>query len=186
MPEIRHVRSVLLKSMKLGQKSTRLDKISQAILPNIDWKKLSVDPSMADKSTKACINKLNTELNDFRNSISEQLEHILCSMSATIKNNAWAAASSPEIFQSAATMAQKYHDRGNKSAKPPSAKKAKASSPVSPNDNCFIHPSYSSQVQKFFSELQSRMFGSSSILSTSKLILLLYNCIIQFYFYVFE
>ena len=133
MPEIRHVRSALLKSLKLVKKTTRLDKISKAILPNIDWKKLSVDPSMADESTQVCINKLWDSLNQFRDSMSEQLEHILCSMSTTIENNARAAASSPVIFQSAATMAQKYHDRGNKSVKRqhPSTK-ATASRNVSP------------------------------------------------------
>ena len=129
MPEIRRVRSSLLISLKLVKKCKRLDKITKAILPDIDWNRLSVHSSMADESTNASIDKLNTALSEFRDSMSEQLEHIMCSLSTTIQDRARAAASSPDLFQSAATMAQKYHDRGNKSANHARFSKTKQSRP---------------------------------------------------------
>jgi len=114
MPEIRHVRSALLKSLKLIKKTKRLDRITKAILPDIDWKKLSVNIPTIDQSIQTSIDDLNNSILNFRSSMAEQLEQIMCSISTTVEQQARTSASTPVIFTAAATMAQKYHARENK------------------------------------------------------------------------
>ena len=41
MPEIRRIRTELLKSLKLQSKTTRLNQITQAIVSDVDWKNLA-------------------------------------------------------------------------------------------------------------------------------------------------
>ena len=121
MPEIRRVRSALLKSLKLVAKTNRLDKISKAIMPDVDWAKLSVNMSSLDPASKQLVDKLNHSLTSFRESLSDQLEDIMCSVSTDMEQRA-RKSSSPAIFQAAATMAQKYHSREKKTTSRPRPK----------------------------------------------------------------
>lgn len=119
MPEIRRIRSSLLKSFKLVTKSTRSDKITKAILPNMDWQKLGISAVKVDPSTQTAMDAMDSAITTFRNTMAERLEEILCSASTDVESKARDDASSPVLFQSAATMAQKYHDRENKARSRP-------------------------------------------------------------------
>jgi len=111
MPEIRHVRSALLKSLKLVKKTQRLDRITKAILPDIDWKKLSVNIPTTEQSIQTSIDDLNSSILNFRSSMAEQLEHIMCSIATGVEQQARTSASSSVIFEAASTMARKYNAR---------------------------------------------------------------------------
>jgi len=120
MPEIRHVRSTLLKSLKLIKKTSRLDRITKAIVHDIDWQKLSVNVNSTDQDVQDRIDHLNSAIITFRSQLAEELEEIMHDISTNAEQQARNSASTPGIFDAASTMAHKYHARENKkpSARP--------------------------------------------------------------------
>jgi len=113
MPEIRHVRSTLLKSLKLIKKTSRLDRITKAIVHDIDWLKLSINVNSTDQDAQDRIEHLNSAIITFRSQLAEELEEIMHDISTNAEHQARTSASTPGIFEAASTMAHKYHAREN-------------------------------------------------------------------------
>ena len=137
MPEIRKLRSNMLRSHKLDLKLDRLDKISQAILPDINWNKLTVNVESFQEGSKikTCMNTLNSSIADFRLDMQNQIQDILQMASLELIHEAHASASTPEIYEAAYNMADKYHERNTKSGKrrrKRSTNKTKQTPPHSP------------------------------------------------------
>ena len=140
MPEIRHLRSILLKSNKASDKSLRMDKIASAIVKDVDWKKLSVDinlihPEFFD-AVSDYLEIVNRSIIKAREQITEKLDIALYHFSSYLDESAEKVASSPELFEAANAMARKYHQRSSTIKKRHSRKPRKPKNnhnhPVSP------------------------------------------------------
>ena len=114
MPEVRRTRSLMMKYLKLMGKSGRTDRISKAILPDIDWCKLGIDPSSNYGYLQEEISDLTTELNNFRTSMAEKLESIMWGMADSFAEQAHAKSTSDDLFEAANDMAEKYVARSEK------------------------------------------------------------------------
>ena len=114
MEEIRRLRSQFLMGNKIHDKCPRVEKISKAILQDIQWEKIA---KITDETAVIWVKKLNTSINEFRERIAEELHDILSEEGTTLHNNTEEMASSREIFEAAQTMANKYHSRSKKKQK---------------------------------------------------------------------
>ena len=113
MPEIRQLRSAVLRSLRLSSKLERLDKIANAIVPDIDWDKLSIDRDDLRYSTK--MGKLDNRIRDFRDEVTEKLCEIILEISDDVLDEAKDSASDDRLYSAACDMAHNYHARSKKS-----------------------------------------------------------------------
>jgi hypothetical protein len=127
MEEIRRLRSQILMGYKIHDKCPRVERISKAILQDIQWDKIA---KITDETANFWVKKLNTSINEFRKRIAEELHDILSEEGTTLLNKAEEMASSDEIYDAALTMADKYHSRSKKKTKKPRKHKPFKSKPT--------------------------------------------------------
>ena len=108
MPEIRFIRGKLLKAHKLEQKITRLDRVTKAIVGDINYKMLGLCPS-DDPGLQERTDELDASIAEFRKSIQDKLAEIIGVEVDSLKDQA--CAPTDEIFRAASGMAQKYIKR---------------------------------------------------------------------------
>ena len=117
MPEIRHIRTHMLKYFKLQFKACRTEQISCAILPDVDLKKIGINFDIMDNQTKDEINKMRECITTFRATMSTQLEEILFSAARSHYSTATEIGhtldETGEQFEAAEEMAEKYWERMN-------------------------------------------------------------------------
>jgi len=101
----------------MEQKLTGMDKITKAILPDINWKTLTANAEDIDPSWTGMMAALDAELVAFREVLSEKISDIVFGVSNDINENNFAEASSDDIYYAASEMASKYHSRSVKSGK---------------------------------------------------------------------
>jgi hypothetical protein len=118
MPEIRRLRSLFLKGLKLESKSERTTKIAQAIVPDINWAKLSLDVESLHKHPhiSTSIDSLDSLFTEFRAQLEEKLYDIIIAASFKLDQEAAESASNMEVYHAALDQATKYHNR-NKSGR---------------------------------------------------------------------
>lgn len=138
MPEVRRIRNHYFKYFKLCDKSEKRTKqISQAIIHNVNFKKMGLDMNIIDQETKEAIKKMSDSINTFRDTISTQMENIL-NLAA---NSHYHLVNDAEIellgeygWEESCLiigMAQKYWKRGAHCSKP--AKKSRKNPQTPPN-----------------------------------------------------
>lgn len=111
MPEIRKIRTKLIESYKLKRKneSDRAEVISKAIIKDINYKKLGISDS-----NSYLTEPLNEAIEAWRHSLKDMIDNLLFDESLRLYYQEETSASSPEIFNAAETMAQKYFQRSLK------------------------------------------------------------------------
>jgi len=128
MPEIRLVRSQLLKAYKLKAKVSRMEIITKAIVPDIDWNKLGLDEALiyqtSDESLDEEFESINNSITNFRKELGDKISSVLSETYIFLLDQ---GASTPEIFAAASTMAQKYHNREKKTTPRPRTKRQSTS-----------------------------------------------------------
>ena len=122
MPEIRFIRGKLLKAHKLEQKVERLDRVTKAIVGDINYKMLGLcssdDPCMQDM-----LDALDASIVKFRETLQDDLHGIIMSKALDLQDEA--EASPDAIYRAASDMANKYIKRQkstNKRSKKSTAK----------------------------------------------------------------
>ena len=117
MPAIRRMRNHLIKYRKLLFKTSRTERFSCAILPDVDLKKIGINFDIMDKQTKDEINKMRDCITTFRATMSTQLEEILFSAANSHYSTAMEIGhtldETGEQFEAAEEMAEKYWERMN-------------------------------------------------------------------------
>ena len=73
MPVIRHIRTELIQSFKIRDKVERTDVISKAIIKDVDFKKLGLDP----KWPGALMESLQEEIQEWRSDLKKKLDLLL-------------------------------------------------------------------------------------------------------------
>jgi len=133
MPEIRRIRSFLLKSFKLEAKLPRVDIITKAIIPDIDWNKLGLYKTVINWTDDELVEELesiNTTITNFRKELAPKIAYIITETVDCLKRT---TGSTPEIFEAASTMAHKYHNREKKpTARPRPNKPSTSKNPRRP------------------------------------------------------
>ena len=139
MPEIRNIRSIMLKSLRLKEKMSvpRLNKITKAIVTDFNINKLCPeikDWRDQDKECPELIRDVDRAIKRARDNIHDCLWHILDLQCIRYEKLAKSKASTKEILTAATDMATKYYGRSKvskKSKKPSSRKNLQASaSPI--------------------------------------------------------
>jgi len=156
MPEIRRIRSELLKASKFAAKQHRVDIITKAIISDINWHKLGLDEAVInetdlDDDMDEQLETINASITNFRRELEEKLDYVLFQISNNYSTLAYQDPSTPEIYDAACTMATKYHNRGKKSTEPTRPKKPSISknqrrpkpAPKSPRHHIDLPPQYS-------------------------------------------
>lgn len=115
MPEIRRLRSMRLRHSKLKEKTKRVDKYSKAILPDINWSKLSLDRNMVDEDTLDYMDILDSKIDSFRKDIADSLQGIFGEETTQLWDQIFNTDTPSEIKLAAEHMAEKYHSRSTKS-----------------------------------------------------------------------
>jgi len=122
MPEIRLVRSQLIKAFKLQAKVSRMEIITKAIISDIDWKKLGIDQDLdLDQEEFESVNSLIT---NFRKELGDKVSLVLSETSTSLIDQ---DASTPELSEAAYAMATKYYNREKKPTARPQTNKQSSS-----------------------------------------------------------
>jgi len=129
MPEIRRIRSKLLKALKLRAKTCRLEIIVKAIIPDIDWNKLGLDQATIADCPEEIeeIQSANTAITNFREDLNYKLCYGLIEAASQLIEAVKSTASTHEIYVAAYDMADKYHEREKKPTARPRHKKPSTS-----------------------------------------------------------
>jgi hypothetical protein len=98
--------------LKLHQKYNRADKITKAIISDINWDKIG-----NITRSQELVGNLNSAITDFREQITSTLIEILIEEHDNVICHVRDISSSPEIYDAARTMAIKYHKRSTKKTK---------------------------------------------------------------------
>jgi len=119
MPVIRLIRSNLLKSLKYRAKADRVDIITKAIIPDINWHKLGLGEAVINETDigedmDEQLETMNTSITNFRKELGEKLARALGETSNNFDTLGFQEASTPEIYDAASAMAEKYHNRAKK------------------------------------------------------------------------
>ena len=120
MPQIRALRSEYIRGFRLKSKVDRLDKITKAILPDIDWNKIGVKSVDVEKGCLTPeITDLESEISTFRDILKSKLETILCCISEAIINDQgiWEDEPDEHLSIAAREMAHKYHQKSTKAGR---------------------------------------------------------------------
>lgn len=132
MPEVRNIRSIMLKSLRLREKMSvpRLDSITKAIITDLNVNKLCPDISNWYQESRECtevLRDVERTLKKARDELHETLWHIMDIQCSRYEKLAKSKASSKEILTAATDMATKYYSRSK------SAKKSKKSASKKPD-----------------------------------------------------
>jgi len=128
MPEIRLVRSQLIKAFKLQAKVSRMEIITKAIIPDIDWNKLGLDEALIyqtrDESLDQEFESINSSITNFRKELGEKISSVLSQTTTFLLDQ---DASTPELSEAAYAMATKYYNREKKPTARPRTNKQSSS-----------------------------------------------------------
>ena len=120
MPEIRALRSEYIRGFRFKSKVDRIDKITWAILPDIDWNKLGLKADDQCYMTEE-ITDVENEISAARDKLKSKLEYILADLSHEIINDKdfdydFEKYDAPKehLKDVARDMARKYHQRSTK------------------------------------------------------------------------
>lgn len=117
MSDIRCVRACTLMVYKMQERAKRLDKITEAILPDIKWERIAPNISRDDlewELTEAI--ELNAAVAAFREEMAQKLELVI-QKKADYALETLQGAYEPNILEAGTSMAQKYFARSKKSGK---------------------------------------------------------------------
>ena len=126
MPEVRRIRTEMIKYHKFLFKAFQTnEKISKAIVHEIDWKKIGLDMDSTDEETKTAINEIENSISAFRTTIAEKLETVLSAAACCHHDKATKTNFDWEKAEQAEEMGTKYWERMSNKYTQPKKKSAK-------------------------------------------------------------
>lgn len=112
MPEVRRIRTETIKSYRLMYKAyEKNDKISKAIILDVNWNKIGIDLDTTDKKTKDAIKNISDSISAFQTNVAKQLQDIMESAAIHHGNRAYETYFNYDQREQAHEMAVKYWER---------------------------------------------------------------------------